>query len=248
MTSPQGAGAHDRQDGAPRTRPSSTSGTDGDLVGSGWSPSAAVRGPRSADGAAASPAQRPAASSSRRPVEGTAAAEQQRAGTPADSAQTTVLPGASGAPGTASVRRPPPTRPAAPARNNRASDAGRTPGRSRRAKLALQRIDPWSVFLYTLVSSIFLGIALIVAVAVLYAVLGRLGVLDTVNELFLELTSGDASSTPLFTAGRFVGGAVVLAAVNVVLLTVFATLGSLLYNLVASFTGGIELTLGEREG
>ncbi len=41
---------------------------------------------------------------------------------------------------------------------------------------------------------------------------------------------------------------VLLAAVNVVLLTLLATLSALLYNLCASFTGGIELTLGERDG
>ena len=39
-----------------------------------------------------------------------------------------------------------------------------------------------------------------------------------------------------------------LGAVNVVLLTLLATLGALLYNLCSSFTGGIELTLGERDG
>ncbi len=34
----------------------------------------------------------------------------------------------------------------------------------------------------------------------------------------------------------------------VTLLTLLATLGSLLYNLCASFTGGVEVTLGERDG
>ncbi len=38
-----------------------------------------------------------------------------------------------------------------------------------------------------------------------------------------------------------------LAAVNVVFLTLLATLSALLYNLCASFTGGLELTLGERD-
>ena len=117
----------------------------------------------------------------------------------------------------------------------------------RRARLALQRIDPWSVFLYSLVSSVFLGIALVVAVFVLYSVLGRLGVTDTINELYVELTGGDAAATPLLSSGRIVGGAVVLAAVNVVLLTLLATLSALLYNLCATFTGGIEVTLGERD-
>lgn len=103
------------------------------------------------------------------------------------------------------------------------------------------------MFLYSLVASLFLGVALVVAVAALYAVLGRLGVTETVNKLFLELTGGDADAAPLLTSGRFVGGAAVLAAVNVVLLTLLATLSALLYNLCASFTGGIEVTLGERD-
>ena len=169
------------------------------------------------------------------------------AGSLDDAAPTTVLPGASGSGG---VRRPAAPRPSrvigrsTPARAPVAEPA-RQPGKGRRAKLALQRIDPWSVFLYSLVASLFLGLALVVAVAALYAVLGRLGVLETVNELFLELAGGDAA--PIFTAGRFVGGAVVIAAVNVVLLTLLATLGSLLYNLCASFTGGIEVTLGDRD-
>jgi hypothetical protein len=111
----------------------------------------------------------------------------------------------------------------------------------------MRRIDPWSVFVFTLVASVFLGIALVVAVAVLYAVLGSLGVTGSLNELFAEVTGASATDTPLFTAGRIVGGSAVLGALNVVLLTLLATLGSLLYNLVASFTGGLEVTLGERD-
>ena len=139
------------------------------------------------------------------------------------------------------------TAPSRPIAGGPLPEAGRPVGRSRRAKLALQRIDPWSVFVFTLVASLFLGVALVVAVAALYSVLGSLGVLSSVNELYVEVIGGDAGAEPLFTANRFLGGAAVLAAVNVVLLTLLATLGSLLYNLCASFTGGIEVTLGERE-
>ena len=110
----------------------------------------------------------------------------------------------------------------------------------------MQRIDPWSVFLFTLVASLFLGIALLVAVAALYSVLGSLGVLSSVNDLYVEVVGGDTAS-PLITVRRFLGGAAVLAAVNVVLLTLLATLSALLYNLCSSFTGGIEVTLGERD-
>jgi hypothetical protein len=126
--------------------------------------------------------------------------------------------------------------------------SGRTPssaGRSRRARLSLRRIDPWSVFVFTLVASIFVGIALVVAVAALFSVLGSLGVTGSVNELFSEVTGGLADNGPLLTFGRVVGGAAVLAALNIVFLTLLATLSALLYNLCASFTGGIELTLGD---
>jgi len=110
----------------------------------------------------------------------------------------------------------------------------------------LRRVDPWSVFLFSLIASVFLGVALVVAVAALYAVLGSLGVTGSVNELYAEITGGSLAA-PLLTSGRIVGGAVVLAALNVVLLTLLSTLGALLYNVCASFTGGLELTLGERE-
>ncbi len=154
-----------------------------------------------------------------------------------EGAQTTVLPGGRSAAG---------PRPAQ--REGRPTSGGRPlVGRSRRARLTLKRIDPWSVFLFSLVASVFVGIAVIVAVAVLYAVVGTLGITDSVNELFAEVTGGSVATDALLTTGRVVGGAAVLAAVNVVFLTLLATLSALLYNLCASFTGGLELTLGERD-
>ena len=160
-----------------------------------------------------------------------------------NAAKTTVLPGAG------SASRPAAPRPAATPRTAARPAGAARPlaGRTRRARLSLRRIDPWSVFLFSLVASVFLGIALVVAIAVLYAVVGSLGVIDSVNQLFAEVTGGDVADGGLLTTGRIVGGAAVLAAVNVVFLTLLATLGSLLYNLCASFTGGLELTFGERD-
>lgn len=259
MTSPSGPAGPDRSTERPGDR------TATGLVGSGWAPTPAApppAAPTPADPtpAAAAPreeseprpaADRPAppevpAAPARPPLARPEPAGSTRrpAGEPGsrgDGSPTTVLPGAAG------LRRPAPARPAQRSAPARVADGPRPAGPNRRAKLALQRIDPWSVFLYSLVASIFLGVALVVAVAALYAVLSNLGVLQTVNELFLELSGGDAGATPLFTTGRFVGGAAVLAAVNVVLITLLATLGALLYNLCASFTGGIEVTLGDRD-
>ena len=159
---------------------------------------------------------------------------------------------------------PPPPEPVAPASSTRAASAGprrptprpavgrpddgpaRPAGKARKARLALKRIDPWSVFVFSLIAALLLGVALVAAVAALYAVLDSLGVQSSVNQLFDEVTGG--GDGPLITGRRVIGGAAVLAALNVVLLTLLATLGSLLYNLCASFTGGVEVTLGERDG
>ena len=139
-------------------------------------------------------------------------------------------------------RRPVPR----PAASRPDESTARPAAKARKARLALKRIDPWSVFVFSLIAALLLGIALVAAVAALYAVLDGLGVQSSVNQLFAEVV-GEGSG-PLVTGRRVIGGAAVLAALNVVLLTLLATLGALLYNLCASFTGGIELTLGERDG
>lgn len=169
---------------------------------------------------------------------------------PTASPPTTVLPGGSraGAAGGAGARPAPGrTTPARPGARDPRAAARPALGRTRRARLALRRIDPWSVFLFSLVASVFVGIAFVVAAAVLYAVLGALGVNESLNELFAEVTGGSPTEDALLTSGRIIGGAAVIAAVNIVFLTLLATLGSMLYNLCASFTGGIEVTLGDRD-
>lgn len=117
------------------------------------------------------------------------------------------------------------------------------PGKGRKARLALRRLDPWSVFVTSLLLSLFLAVVTIVAAVVLYGVLSQLGVPDSINKSVTDVKGGAA----VLTRGRFIGGAALLAAINVVLLTALATLGALLYNVCASFTGGLELTLAERD-
>ena len=120
---------------------------------------------------------------------------------------------------------------------------GARPVRTRRARLSLRRLDPWSVFVMTLLLSLFLAIVTMVAAYVLYAVMDGLGIPASINKAVTDVQGGGA----VLTRGRLLGGAALLAAVDVVLLTLLATLGALLYNLSASFTGGLEVTLAERD-
>ena len=136
---------------------------------------------------------------------------------------------AAGSPAAASVRRD--VRPAAR-------------GPRRRARLTLRRIDPWSVFTTSLLLSLFLGLVLIVAVLVLYGLLDSVGVLASVSEALGTVGVIDEGAE-VVSAGQVLLATAVVAAVDVVLVTVLATLFAFLYNLVASLTGGIQVTLSE---
>jgi hypothetical protein len=107
----------------------------------------------------------------------------------------------------------------------------------------VKRLDPWSVFVTSLVLSLLLAVVTIVAAFLLYAILSGLGVPKSVNN-----NIGDITKNPdLLTRGKFVGIAALIAGANVLFLTALATIGAMLYNLVATFTGGLEVTLAERD-
>lgn len=131
-----------------------------------------------------------------------------------------------------------------------APSALRRPGRGpRRASLQIKRVDPWSVLKLAFVLSVALFFVWLVAIGVLYGVLGGMGVWDrvngTYNEFAVNTTSG--SGGPLITASRVFGIAAVIGAINIVLFTALATVGSFVYNVSADLAGGLEITLAERE-
>jgi hypothetical protein len=96
--------------------------------------------------------------------------------------------------------------------------------------------------------SVGIAIVILVAVGLLWLFLKGTGVLDEVGGTFGDLfggATGTVSLTALFSFSRVMGFALVLAAVEVVLITTLATLFGLLYNLSAGIAGGLEVTLAE---
>ena len=138
-----------------------------------------------------------------------------------------------------------------PAAPSSTPSALRRPGRGpRRASLQVKRIDPWSVLKLSFVLSVALFFVWLVAVGVLYGVLDGMGVWDRVNGTYNEFaqsTTSAASSGPLITASRVFGIAAIIGAINIVLFTALATVGSFVYNVSADLAGGLEITLAERE-
>jgi len=117
----------------------------------------------------------------------------------------------------------------------------------RKARLQLRHIDTWSAMKVSLVLSIVMFFVWMVAVGILYGVLSGLNVFDAINETVGSLGGEEGSATELITPGLVFGGAAVIGAINIVLFTALATIGTYIYNLSADLVGGLEVTLTERE-
>lgn len=120
----------------------------------------------------------------------------------------------------------------------------------RRARLTLSRVDPWSVMKSSFLLSIALAIVTIVAVFIVWSVLGAAGVWDSINSSISGVVDGqgDTSSFDIkdyLGTGRVMGFTVLISVIDIVLLTAVATLGAFLYNMAAALVGGIDVTLTE---
>jgi hypothetical protein len=138
---------------------------------------------------------------------------------------------------------------ATPPRGTATPTALRRPGRGpRRASLQIKRVDPWSVLKLALVLGFAMFLVWMVAVGVLYSVLGGMNVWTKLNGTYNDLVQGgDNSGGDLISAGRVFGIAAVVGLVNVILFTAMATVSAFIYNVSADLAGGVEVTLSERE-
>ncbi len=119
----------------------------------------------------------------------------------------------------------------------------------RRAKLRLLRVDPWSVTKASFLLSIAFGIMCVVAVFLIFSIMSAAGLWDHINETIQGVLN--QSPDERFDIKDYVGMdrvmaiTMLIAAIDVVLITALATLGAFIYNMAASLLGGIEVTLAE---
>lgn len=121
----------------------------------------------------------------------------------------------------------------------------------RRARLRLTRIDPWSVMKTSFLLAVAFGVVTVVSVFIIWSVLAAAGVWDSINQTVQDVVGGqDAEGFDVETyvgMSRVMGFTILVAVVDVVLITAIATLGAFLYNMAAALLGGVELTLAEDE-
>ncbi len=120
-------------------------------------------------------------------------------------------------------------------------------GAVRKARLSVSQVDPWSVMKISFVLSLAGGIVLIVAVWLLWQLLAGGGVFVSVDRTVGDITGSGSSISvvQILSLRRVMGVALMLAVIQVVLITALATLCAFLYNLTSGLVGGLEVTLSE---
>ncbi len=138
-------------------------------------------------------------------------------------------------------------------RGERERDLGTGPvprsagGLSRRARLKVAHINPLSALRLSFVFSLCVFVVLVVAAAVLWGVLDSIGVFNSIvkaTDTLTDKSSGGARAWLSFS--RVMELALLIGAINVILMTALSTLGALLYNVCSEMIGGVEVTLSEQ--
>jgi Transmembrane domain of unknown function (DUF3566) len=126
--------------------------------------------------------------------------------------------------------------------------AGRQVVTVRRARVAVTRIDPWSVMKLAFVLSLSLAVVILVALTVLWLVLSSSGVFDQLNATLGTVTgSSTLRLQDIVSLHRVLGVGGLIGVVDVVLLTALATLAAFLFNLSTGLVGGVDVVLTETD-
>jgi uncharacterized membrane protein (DUF373 family) len=117
----------------------------------------------------------------------------------------------------------------------------------RRVKLSVSRVDPWTAMKLSFLLSVAVGIAGVVMVVALWTILSGMGVFTDMNrtvDSVLNTTNGAKFDLMNYIGlGRVVSLSIVIAVIDVILITAISTLGALLYNVCSSLVGGLQITL-----
>lgn len=159
----------------------------------------------------------------------------------ADDDQVETIPNQGPKPARAAESASEPAPPVAPSRGAR---------RTRKARLRINRLDPWSVMKTSFLFSIAFAVMSVAAVSVIWSVFAGSDTLNYLNDLINSIVADPQGGNrfdinEFLSFQRVIGLTTVLAAINVIIFTAVATLFAFLYNLSSVIMGGLEITLAE---
>lgn len=115
----------------------------------------------------------------------------------------------------------------------------------RRYRMTVERVDPMSVLRMSFLLSVAFGIAFIIGAILMWLMLDAMHVFAGIDKLAGDVdASGKLAALLGYTHfGKAIALSAVIAVLNTILMTVAATLGALIYNVVVRLVGGISLQL-----
>jgi hypothetical protein len=116
------------------------------------------------------------------------------------------------------------------------------PTTAKQVRLKLVYVDFWSVLKLSFLFALILGIVTIVVAFLVWSLLNQTGVFDKINTLLKEIAGKDNFDLFDFASlPQVMGFAVVVAILDVIVITALGAIGAVLYNLATKLTGGVLL-------
>jgi len=110
---------------------------------------------------------------------------------------------------------------------------------TKQVRLKLVYIDFWSAVKLSFLVAVALAVITIVFFFLVYTVLDRTGLFGEIDKLYETVAGEGMTLTDLFGLGQVMGFAVVLAILNLVVITALGAIMAALYNLSVKITGGL---------
>jgi hypothetical protein len=115
--------------------------------------------------------------------------------------------------------------------------------RARQTRVVLRKVGPWSVFKFSVLFYVCVMTVILLALAMLYGILGAVGALEHVTDFARNLFADKSFSIH----GSWIFARLtVLGLFMVVIWSLINLFIAFLYNLISDVVGGIEVTLAER--
>ena len=121
-----------------------------------------------------------------------------------------------------------------------AKKSSRRPASAKQVRLKLVYVDFWSTVKLSFLAGICLAIIAIVGTFLVWTVLDRTGIFDQVNSLFKDISgAGGSDLRSILGLGQVMGFSLIVAILDIVVVTALGAVFALLYNLSVKITGGL---------
>ncbi|MFP3467208.1 DUF3566 domain-containing protein [Leifsonia sp. LS-T14] len=121
-----------------------------------------------------------------------------------------------------------------------AKKSTRRPASAKQVRLKLVYIDFWSTVKLSFLAGICLAIIAVVGTFLVWTVLDRTGIFDQINSLFKDISgAGGSDLRSILGLGQVMGFSLIVAILDIVVVTALGAVFALLYNLSVKITGGL---------